>query len=390
MGKQQKTNWVTLTFIFVSMILAAITENTKGVFIPSFKECFHVGDTAIGSMLIITSGTYMILTFFGGILCEKIGQKRVFTLGIITIITSLIILSKANSFTMLLIGFGMSSSGLALSAIASNTIIPVIVFSAQTVIMNLLHFFYGFGSFVGQGIFGRIIDMGIDWRNVYFVVAIIYVVFLALFLFVKVPHPQKAKESNEKEVHEKVSKKILIAYMLGLGFYVFAEQGTGNWFMNFMKSTYSFGDKQSSTYLSLFFAIFTIGRLLGGFVVSRKGYFNVLATSMFLGTILYFIGLFMGANGVVVISMAGLFFSITFPTVVLTVSKVFTKRSAYITGTIVTAASFVGMILNWTMGFLNDKIGAKTAFLLVPTSSLICCIFMIYLYFQTKDKLVSK
>lgn len=53
-------------------------------------------------------------------------------------------------------------------------------------------------------------------------------------------------------------------------------------------------------------------------------------------------------------------------------------------------ASCIGMILNWTMGFLNDKIGTGKAFFLIPISSLICCLFMVYLYFNTKDKLINK
>lgn len=390
MKNKKKTNWVTLTFIFISMILAAVTENTKGVFIPSFKESFSVGDTAIGNMLIITSAAYMILTFVGGILCEKLGQKKVFIMGLTIIICSLIILSKANSFVVLLIGFGVSSAGLALSAIASNTIIPVIVFSAQTIIMNLLHFFYGFGSTIGQRVFGILISKGIDWRNIYFGVAIAYTILLMLFIFVKVPNPQVAKHIEENVSKEIVSKKLVIAYMLGLGFYVFAEQGTGNWFMNFMQKTYSFDNKQSSFYLALFFGIFSLGRLFGGFIIEKKGYFNVLATSLFTGTILYLVGLFMGKDGMVIISIAGLFFSITFPTIVLSISKVFIEKSAYITGTIVTAASFIGMILNWTMGFLNDKIGAEKAFFLVPLSSFMCFLFMVYLYFNTKDNLIKE
>lgn len=48
----------------------------------------------------------------------------------------------------------------------------------------------------------------------------------------------------------------------------------------------------------------------------------------------------------VIISVSGLFFSITFPTTVLTISKVFDKNVAYITGIVITSASLVGMILN--------------------------------------------
>ncbi|GIM29318.1 major facilitator superfamily protein [Clostridium polyendosporum] len=390
MKQKQKNNWVALSFIFLLMVLAAVTENTKGIFIPVFKQEFGVNDTQIGNLLILTAAAYMIMTFIGGTLSEKFGQKNVFIFGLVVIIGSLLLLSRANSFAMLVIGISLSSAGLGLNAIASNTVIPVIVLSFQTIIMNVLHFCYGLGSTLGQRVFGVLTEQGVNWRTLYIYVAIIYSLVLISFLFVKIPKPKTAEQESTMSMKEIFSDKLVVFYMLALGFYVFAEQATGNWFVNYMGKTFSYGSQKASFYVSLFFGLYAIGRLLGGFVVEKFGYFNVLKNSMLAGAALYLLGIFLGERGMIVISISGLFFSIIFPTTVLTISQVFTEKSAYITGLIVTAAMFITMILNWTIGILNDTIGVGSAFFLIPASAIISTLCLIYIDINTKSVLVTE
>lgn len=389
MMEKKKKNFITLAFLFMMMILAAFVENTKGVFIPGFKEEFGVTDNTISNMLIVTSALYMVLTFIGGTLCEKIGQKKVFIIGLITIFSSLMFLSITDNYWMLLIGLGASSGGLALTAIASNTLLPVIVLSAQTIIMNILHFCYGFGSTIGQGLFGTLTAQGINWRSMYFWTGIVYLIILFAFIFVKTPNVKVSKEKNDIKIMKILTNKTVLGYMLALGLYVFTEQGIGNWFVNYMKYSYDFKDQTTAIYLSTFFAVLAIGRLLGGFVVEKRGYFNVLYKTVFIGAALCLIGLIIGPMGMFMISISGLFFSITFPTTVLTMSKVFKEKSAYITGIILTAVSFISMIMNKLIGLLSEVIGTNKAFFIIPISGILSAILMLYLFKSTKAKLVD-
>ena len=92
--KRHKTNNILpIVSIFIMMILVAIFENVRGVFIPIFKKDFSINDTTIGIMLTFSSLGYIVFTYIGGILCEKIGQKKVFSLGFIFLIISLLVLS---------------------------------------------------------------------------------------------------------------------------------------------------------------------------------------------------------------------------------------------------------------------------------------------------------
>ncbi len=383
----KKSNLVATVFIFILMILAAIAENTRGIFIPIFKENFSINDTQIGFMLTLGSIGYMISTYLGGALCEKVGQKKVFIVGILFIIFSLLALYISPNYLVFLLAMIFLSCGLALTGIATNTVIPILFISMQTLIMNLVHFCYGLGSALGQRVSGVLIYRGVNWRTIYLWVAAAYVVILICFIFLKIPEPQKHHEKERITMMQALSDKLVIFYIMALGFYMFAEVGTGNWFVNYMEKTYSFDKSASSLYLSIFYGIFTIGRLLGGFVVEKFGYINVVIKSLITALIIYTLGVIMGAKGVIVIGIAGLFFAISFPTIVSTISKVFKKNSAYLTGVVVTFASVINMTMNMIIGVANDKLGTRVAFFLIPISLILSIFFLTLVHKNTKKQL---
>lgn len=383
----KKSNMFTMTMIFTIMIFAAVAENTKGIFIPIFKNDFRLSDTKVAFMLTFASIAYMTFTYLGGLFCQKIGQKRVFAGGFVFTSLSLFILSRCNSFTMLIVGMTIMNIGLALASIATNTIVPVLFLSYQAIIMNITHFCYGLGSTVGQRVTGKLVYSGVNWRSIYFVIGIVYIFIFIALMFINIPEPHKSNKLLNEGNNIPINKKLVILYIVALGTYVFAEMSTGNWFVNYMQKSFSFNTDKSSLYLALFYGIFTVGRLIGGFVVQKKGYFNTVLISLIFATILFTLGIMLKENGIIIISISGLFFSITFPTIVLSINKVFKERSFYITGIIITFSSATNMILNLLLGYLNDSIGVYKTFYIIPTSLLVSSIFVYILYKKTKTSL---
>ena len=305
-----------LIILFIVMIVAGITENSKGIFVPGFKEYFLIGDKEISYMLMGTSLTYMIANFFGGYLCEKLGQKLVLTTGIIILMVSLVMMSISQSFLVFAIWIAINSAGLGFAGISGNTLLPVIVLSFQSLAMNLMHFFYGFGSTLGQRSFGFLLDKGVSWRQLYIIVAVaIGLIFLILF-FIPFPEVRNVKEDKKLSIKEIFSNKLIILYMIALGTYVAAEICTSNWLVNYLVESYSLGENSASVYLSAFFLIFALGRLFGGFVVERLGSFKTVIASLTIALILFTGGLVFGEGALFLIALSGLFFAITFPTVI--------------------------------------------------------------------------
>lgn len=394
-NNNKNLNIPAIAFIFLIMVVMAITDNLKGAFIPTYKRIFSVNDINVGYMITAASIGYIIFTYIGGFLCEKIGQKKVVILGMIAMLSGLIILSQANSFTMVIMGTVANSIGVSLIGIGANTIAPVLFISYQAILMNLTHFCYGLGSAAGQRFVGIMIGRGMDWRKIFVLVAAAVLVVLTAFLFVKVPSVHEENKDSKINAREIFSNKLIYLYTIALGFYIGAEWCTGNWFMNYTNKVFNFDQGSSSYYAALFFTTFAIGRFIGGFIVEKTGYLRSVKVSLIAALVVYFFGISIGIGGVMLISLSGIFFAIVFPTVILTVNKVFKENTAYITGIIITLASILSTVINLFMGYLNKFVGVKNAFYAIPVCLAVALVFVFithnnikeYLYDATYDNI---
>jgi len=372
------------------MAAIAIVDNTKGIFIPTFKETFNANNTSMGVMLSVCSLGYIIFTYIGGVLCEKLGQRNVILLGLSTIIVSTLLIASSNTYIVLLLGMFFMNMGIAFGSIAINTLIPALFVAMQAIMMNVAHCSYGFGSTLGQFTIGRLLDAGVGWRSVFYGISVIFIIVLIIFFTIKIPRIAKVHEENEGKfnISSVFKEKYIYIYALALGTYVFAEMGMSNWIVNFLMESYSFTSSKGATFLSTFFLLLTIGRLLGGFVAEKFGYLQSVILSMAVAIILLLIALVIGNGALILICVTGLFFAIIYPTVVTTISKVFKENTAYVTGVILTGSSSISMILNLLMGRLNDVIGTTMTFYLIPISLSVSMIFVITIY-RGKHELIN-
>lgn len=384
--------YIFMVFIFISMIGMAMMDNVRGVFIPIFKSQFNINDIGISYMLTVSSIGYIISTYVGGSLCNRIGQKKVMILGLVETILALVILGFTYNYVTLLLAMFIFEIGIATISIAINTIIPLIFLTGQGIVMNLTHFCYGLGSAGAQRVSGKLLQDGMDFRYIYLFGAALFLIVFILFIFLKMP---LCKANNGKDTNNKAlfKNKLIYMYILALGFYVFCEIGTSNWFVNLMENSYGFSKNKSAAYLSLFFAVFTVGRLFGGFVVEKVGYLKSISCAVFIAFVVYTSGLMLKTNGVLLISISGLFLSIIFPTMIISVSRTFKEMGAYATGIVVTGASSINMILNILVGYFNEYMkgffnseakGIYYAYYLLPLCILITLAFCYALYLKDK------
>lgn len=379
--QQTKVNKLGIFLLFTLMFLAPFIENTRGIFIPIFKEDFRVSNTAISSMITGVSLAGMAVTFIGGALIEKLGQKRTVLLGIICLILGMVTQALSSSYFMFFIGFIPIIAGLNIYSVASNTMVPMIFVGSSTLAMNLFHFMYGAGSTVSQNAIGILLDGGITWRSIYLAIAALYVGVLIAFRFTRFPDkPRVAVKEGEVSVWK---NPLLYVFGAALGFYVFAEQGMSLWLPNYLKEAFGLRESIGARYLGAFFLLFAIGRLLGGFIVQKQGVLRTVIYTEILALILLFAGVFFGNSYLFVISISGLFFAIVFPSTMSLVSKIFKERPGMATGFIMTMVAFILNSMNLLMGILMDQLGPRLAIFLLPLSMGLSLCLMIFIKMKT-------
>lgn len=381
---KKKNNLILIVFMFIIMGVMAGAENLINIFIPIFKTEFALDNSMIGTIVSMGSFAYLMFTFIGGLLSEKFGQKKVFILGLSAIFMSLVFYRFVGGYKSLLLNVGLLNVGLSLTAIAINTVIPVVVLSFQAIIMSLTHFFYGAGSAAGQAIGNTLYSNGMPWQNIYTIFAGVMLVILIAFLFVKVPRIETLEEGKKVSFKDMFKNKLVYFYICGLGFYIIAESGTFRWLTNYIIDTYGYSQSKSGMYVTLFTIVFSIGRLLGGFIVEKLGYLNTVIGSLAIGVVLYAVGLLLGANGLMLVALSGFFLAITFPVVLVSMSGVFKQNATSITGTIVTCATTINMLGQMLIGRLSDTVGTYHALFVIPLSLIISITFLTLIQRQSK------
>jgi len=363
--KNFKTKYMIFATFF-AMLIMAITDSTKGILIPTFKETFQVSDTTIGTFLMLGSLSYVASTYFGSILCSKLGQKKIIMLGMTIAGFSFLATAFSGTFTHIMIGYVVITIGIAFMAIGMNTLIPLVKVAYLGLLMNLLHFFYGVGSTITQRVTGYLVFEGISWRYIFMAYFGLYLVSFIVYLFVKAPADHTV--SKEKSKGSIPDKTLLVLFCASLGFYVAAEMQTANWLLNYLKEVKLMNINDGSFYVAFFFGIFSVGRLVGGLVVERVGYLKSVIASMTIALLFYMAGLSLGDSGLILISVSGLFFAINFPTMLLVIQKTFSENGTYIAGIATMSASMTSMVVGYVMGVMNDTIGPALTIYMIPAS----------------------
>lgn len=360
---------------FMAMFIMAISDSTRGLLIPTFKSEFYVSDTTIGIFLFICSLAYVTGTYVGSILCSRFGQKRIIQLGMAIAGVSFLITSYGQSFFQLMIGYGVVTVGIAFIVMGMNTILPLVKLAYVGVVMNMLHFFYGFGATITQKVTGYLLVNGITWRMIFMAYFAFYVFAFIVYSFVS--QPGSRDDDRDKKGKSKIENKTLvILFSVALGFYITSEIQTSNWMMNYLKEVYAFNTDQGSYYIAMFFGLLSVGRLVGGFVIDKFGYVRSLILSQIIGFCFYFTGLTIGIKGLILISIAGFFFSISYPTVILLVQRIFKKNGTRIVGIVTMTASSISMVAGYIIGYLNDIIGPDKTFYLIPLSLVVSIVLL--------------
>ncbi len=366
-----------MTLIVLSMVGVAMFDNIKGVFLPGFVSEFNTSYRMMGTLFLACSLAYMAGSFLGGYGMSYFGKARSMQFAAFLASASLATIVFYRTLNGLFIGFIGVGFATAVSAMVINTTIPNLAVKNHAWLMNFVHFLYGMGATLAVRFSGYLIDRGWQYPMVY---GIALAIFLALFLLsFKVHLPEEENFKQKALPFTGAEKKMAIVFGVALGFYVIAELQTGAWLVNFIVAHFALSENRASTYMSIFFLLFSFGRLFGGLVAHRFGLLRTVSVSMLLAAALYAYGLLVGAAGLIVIAVSGTFFSICFPTVLLLLKRYYPNKLNRASGFILSISVGINVLSNYVMGYLSDELGVYKAMFLIPFSLLVSVVSLVYI-----------
>jgi len=167
-------------------------------------------------------------------LCEKFGHKFVFIAG--SIMSTIAIFIAPFISNIYLLGlfyfiFGIGRSSLSVSV---DSIVPVISIGFEVILMNITHFMYGLGSFVGQSIYGKLLFRGMTWRSIYAYLGIFFVVSILFTLFMKIPNLRVIQENSSIKRKELYKNPLIYLFVLAITLSLISEAIINTWFIKYV------------------------------------------------------------------------------------------------------------------------------------------------------------
>lgn len=376
----------------ILMIGLGSNDSLRGIFAPIFQQRYDLTDSQLSLIVTISYVGNLLFLSLGGKLLDTFDRKKV-TLCIAGIwMLALLINLFTDQYLFILISMFLALGASTLLNTTINILTPVVCAGYAGLMVNLFFFIQGLGTSGSQLLLGRYAFSYAGWKMINAVLLGIGIVAVLLFMMVKIPsQPQSsaAPASKDKPSAPNTSTRPqpapIIFWLLAamLGCYFIGEHGIMNWFLSYCISAFSMESERASLCLSIFWGGMTVGRLLFAPVVQKLGTVNSIRLFGGIGTLLFSVGIALGASGVYLVGISGFAISILYPTVILFFQELYPASvAATRTGAIISVATIADILFNLLFGVLCGSIGYRLSFLILPVGMI--CFYLIYLSLARK------
>jgi FHS family Na+ dependent glucose MFS transporter 1 len=359
---------------FAAFIALGLASAVLGPTLPSLASHTQTQLNEISFLFTAHSLGYLLGSFQGGRLYDRVRGHSLMAAGLIAIALSLILAPLIPLLVVLsvdLILLGVAAGAL---DVGGNTLLVWVHGRRVGPYMNGLHFCFGIGSFLCPIIIAQALSLSGDVTWGYWALALLMLP-PAIWLL-RLPSPSASAASPEPSASEglpsSASRSILkrnsggrrtvflIALLLFL--YVGAEIGFGGWIFTYAVSAHLASETAAAYLTSAFWGALTLGRLLAIPLSARLPPYAILLGDFAgclasVGLLLLWPGsrvaTWLGALGL------GLSMASIFPTAI-TLAEHFVKITGRVTGWFLVGASLGGMSLPWLIGQLFEARGPRT------------------------------
>ncbi|MDR0451977.1 MAG: MFS transporter [Treponema sp.] len=370
MALSKKTYILLLVLLNGTMFLFGFIENIKGVSYPLIKTEFNASYDDQGKMISLLSFGYTFFCVAAGFILARFGVKKVYLLGFVLLLAGLVLVYfvpdfKTAAFSLLFVfaSFGLFEIGV-------NGLATQLFTKKAALLMSILHFFYGAGAVAGPklaGIFTDANGLGFGWRQVY-----LFSIPLALLFFIpsaaiKFPPPENTEnagqegEAGPKRLGFMGALRDPFVWIFGfaLGLMIAIEMVSANWGGLYFQDVYGVDPRtRGAAFVSAFFILFTVSRLVSGFLIEKIGYMRSLMGAVLFMLIIFALGFSLGETGIYVLPGLGFFIAILWPTFVAVGMGRFGKDAAVKTGAMIPIGGLVNSLIQLAIGYINRYMGA--------------------------------
>lgn len=355
---------------FVAFFAFGFIDNLKGPLLPELLRGEDYSYRQGGTILLAGYVGFIVATLATGMLADFLSNRSVLLFAGVCLLAGSIGIATASSYLMLIFFMGISGIGLGAIELGANGLIVELHPTARGRYLNLLATFHGIGSLVVPLYASGMLSVGWSWQQIYGSSAVLCIPLTILFfptLIAKAPMSLIAAEPGVAakrtwdwgRLKRDAFNTRMGCYYVLLASYVAVELSVAAWMVEYLQQERGRSVAASSLYLSVFFVLLMLGRLLGAWLIGPIGYFAAIASAL-IGSSLCLIGGIWGPQELIwLLPVSGLFLSIVFPTVTAAVSDLHHAHMGSMLGLLFACAGVGGAIGPWSVGYVSDFAGLR-------------------------------
>lgn len=357
-----------LVLMLFTMFLLGGISNTKGIVLAEVKHTLGLNLAQVGWVVFIFQWGFVLSSILAGYFCDKYGLKTITFVGTLIMIAGILGTAFAKNSTAFFLSYTIVGLGLGTMTVASNAVVPNVYPKQQGKMFNIAMGVYGLGLFLTPLGLRLLFAYHLSWRYFYLGIAALLILFLAYLFWVKVPSG-KIEKINFKIFAQMLQKPQFLLVMFFLIFYVAIEVTFTNFLPSYVYSlrlsNSTLSQKQGivTTLFALFSLFFTLGRFLGGWLISHVGEKRLLVFCSILSFACMLLSKSLAETFIFLFALCGLFFSVLFPTATSIGTKLSSSAGSAL-GLVYVSAGIGGAFAGWLVGLVSHTMGPAIGFTL--------------------------
>jgi fucose permease len=373
--------------MFLSYFTFGMITNVLGVIIPEVIKQYQLNLFQAGLLAFAFFLAYGVCSIPAGLLMDRFGARLLMLAGVVLMGVGCLVISQATNYPLILAMIFAVGVGVTVLQTVGN---PLIQHLDRTENyhrnLTLTIGFCGIGASLGPFVLAFILGTGRTWQALYVAFAGVCLVLLLAMAASRFPtlSTQTSDRFRFDQLGQLLAKPFVIAYALGLFFYVGAEVGTASYIVKFFEKVHGLSAEVSNVQatslfakvvptlpaliVSLFWLAQGVGRLLSSAVLKTLGSRTILRLYAFMALACLLLANFGNQTLTAVGFVAcGFFTSVLFTLVFSGAINTIPENPGTLSGLLCTAI-VGGALLPPLAGWVGDAFGLHAA-MFVPAAA---------------------
>ncbi|ABB57193.1 MFS transporter [Synechococcus elongatus] len=341
--------WISVAIAFYAFISIGLAEASLGVLLPSILAEYGLTSATITLLFISQICGYILAAIASSLVMARLGLGRLLVLAASLLTAALLIYALVPAWLLMVLAGPLLGMGIGLIDAGINT---TLVQDDRTAhLLGALHGFYGIGAFAGPAIATTLLALGLEWRQVYSVLAMLTSLLLVgvlAALFYRYPpllkNPDLLAASADVQLRRSLRTPIVFLFGAFLLIYVGIEASVSHWAYSVQTIARATPALWAGYGLSAYWLGLTAGRFLLSYSLRSLGGLRTITLSLGL-LMVGLIGWWQQPQSLISLPLIGFALAAIFPTIIWLIPKRLPEGLVPATVGFATSAASVGSAL---------------------------------------------